>query len=97
MKRAFLLFSIIFSPFVLTAIGAAIADQFDGDRGGAPYGLASAAALIIGVPLVAIIGFIFSLITRNMANYERLSVIGYLIPAVLISGFNIFSFMGNIF
>ena len=41
-------------------------------------------ATVIGVPIIVIVGITTSIVTRNKSNAKKWSLVGYLIPAVLV-------------
>ena len=45
----------------------------------------------IGVTFIGIVGITVSLLTRKKKNADKISVIGYAVPAVLVFGYQLFS------
>jgi len=55
-------------------------------------GLAIIVAVIFGVPLIAILGLLFSFMFRRRLNAARLSIASYLVPASIVVIWEIYTF-----
>lgn len=81
--RIVLIIALITSPFWI-GILATLNEPPD-----SVAGLVVLVYLIFGVPLIAIIGFISSIIVKKN-NVKKLSLAGYAIPALIICGWEFF-------
>ena len=48
-----------------------------------PYGLVVIFAFFVGIPVVVVIGLITSFLFRKNIKSERISILGYAVPAIL--------------
>ena len=53
-------------------------------------GLGVIGGAILGIPIIAVIGLVISLLTRNSFSADRSSIIGYAVPAVLVCAYELF-------
>ena len=81
--RTALILALILSPLWV----GALAQQGQSEANFSGLGLAF--LIVMGIPLISVIGITFSVITRDRVNANRLSVIGYAIPAFVVCGFEL--------
>ncbi len=85
--RNVLILALILSPLWVAILASP--DQSEANFSGLGLGL----LIIMGIPLIGVIGITFSIITRNQINANRLSIIGYAIPAIVICGYELFALL----
>ena len=83
MKNALIKTFLIFSPVIFTYLAAFIWSATHESGGSEAFGVMGLFMFIFGVPFVALTGLLFSFITRNRSNANKLSYLSYLIPASL--------------
>jgi hypothetical protein len=72
---------LICSPVLVAWLNAYVWISINGPGGQEALGLIALLMFFFGIPFVAITGIIVSFLSRNRTDAQKVSVIGYLIPA----------------